>query len=267
MKSADIVIGITTYDDISNSETARAVYNILHQCDAQLTPEFINWHEPVNIPIETLETWSHYWMTDAVIRGQGAPADIKIGAIWCRRRSVRSWGMVDHASGNNGNLDSTLIMRFNQKSGIDWFSLFSQLCALLRPAHGMLHQFPPQEKKMLDYNRFDSAVVGERAFTGRVAKDGNKVFPDLRKRTWPRQFKYLPELAWANYLGPELSATYDAVAILNFAARAWPNERGVLFRITDDFGDVTEDHERFSARRLELRDCFVAGTFRRILPE
>lgn len=267
MKSADVVIGITTYDDISNSDTARAVYDILHQCDVRLTPEFINWHEPVNIPIEKLETWSHYWMTDAVIRGQGTSTDVKTGAIWRRRKTVRNWGMVHHASGNNGNFDSTLIMVFNQKRGIDWFTLFSELCALLRPAHGMLHQFPPQEIKQLDYHRFDSAVVGENAFTGRVAEDGNKVFPDLRKRTWPRQFKYLPELAWANYLGQELSATYDTAAILNRASRAWPNELGLLFRITDSFDDVTEDHERFSARRLELRDCFVAGTFRKALPK
>ena len=267
MKSTDVVIGITTYDDISKSDTAQAVYDILHQCDARLTPEFINWHEPVNIPIEKLETWSHYWMTDAVIRAQGTATDVKIGAIWRRRKSVRNWGMVDHASGNNGNLDSTLIMVFNQKSGIDWFALFSELCALLRPAHGMLHQFPPQEIKLLDYHRFDNAVVGEMAFTGRVAEDGNKVFPDLRKRTWPRQFKYLPELAWANYLGPELSATYDTASILNCASRAWPNGHGLLFRITDGFDDVTEDHEQFSARRLELRDCFVAGTFRQVLPK
>jgi hypothetical protein len=266
LTQSKIAIGITTYEDISSIETGLAVYELLLESGGKLQPQFVNWHEPVNIPVADRETWSRYWSIDAMTRIEGGATQFKIGPIWRRRTSLASTGTVHHGDRSGRDAASTFQLSARMAGSVDWLHLFRRLCTLLKPAYGMLHCFPTHEIKKLDYLSFDGPVAGEIAFTTRVASDGNLVRPDLRQRTFPRKFIYLPELSWANYFGPEWAGTYDVEGVTGRAHGAWRDEHGLLVQVSENFSDVSKNHETFNKRRDLLRSCFVPGTFRTALP-
>lgn len=267
LKQPKIAIGITTYEDISSVDIGRAVYDLLLEFGGKLQPEFVNWHEPVNIPVADPETWSRYWSIDAMTRVERGAIEFKFGPIWRRRSSLASTGSVSHGDRSERNADSTFRLYARTAGSVDWLNLFSKLCTLFKPAYGMLHCFPTQEIKKLDYQSFDGAVAGEIAFTTRVAADGNLVRPDLWRLTFPRQFIYLPELSWANYFGPEWAGTYDVEGLIRLAHAAWRDEHGLFLQVSENLSDVSKNYETFSKQRDLLRTCFVPGTFRMALPE
>ncbi|WP_123876593.1 hypothetical protein [Fuscovulum blasticum] len=266
LKHPKIAIGITTYEDISSVATGLAVYELLLELGGKLQPEFVNWHEPVNIPVADRETWSRYWSIDAMTRIEGGATELKFGPIWRRRTSLASTGSVTHGNRSGRDAASTFQLSAKMAGSVDWLQLFSKLCTILKPAYGMLHCFPPEEVKRLDYLSFNGPVAGEIAFTARIASDGNLVRPDKQRRTFPRQFTYLPELSWANYFGPEWAGTYDVEGVIGRAHRAWRDENGVLIQVSENFADVSKNHVTFNKQRDLLRSCFVPGTFRTVLP-
>ena len=203
MRKATVAIGLTAYNDMSGPEHAKYVFEILHQTDPKLCPEFVNWHDPVNVPILNESVWTEYWAQDAVFKGNGSARDVKFFGMWRRRHSIKSQGMVNHGSEQGIGNPSTLSLTFRWSAKIDRWYLFSSLCDVFTPAYGMLHLFTDAEKKRVELCSFDRPVVGEVAFVNKLSSDGNLIRIDRRKRTIPMRFSYIPELSWANYFGSE----------------------------------------------------------------
>ncbi|MEL6954803.1 MAG: hypothetical protein AAFN09_08855 [Pseudomonadota bacterium] len=262
MKNPIVAIGLTTYDDISSAEIARSVFRILQKTDARLCPEFVNWHEPINVPVNDEAVWLEYWSRDAVLRLHGSAMDTKLGGLWRRRRSVQSWGCVSHASTNGWNDDSTLSLSFRWNASIDWWHLFSSLCNILNPAYGMLHLFTDTERKLVELCNFDGPVVGEGVFTNKLSKDGNVIGVDRRKRTNPMQYCYIPELSWGNCFGVEFKGVFNPECLTKEAAFGKVDSGKTLIRITESLDDILNDHENFCAKRAYLRSLFRTGAFR-----
>lgn len=262
MKNPTVAIGLTTYDDISSPEHARSVFKILKQVDSRLCPEFVNWHEPINIPISKEAVWVDYWAQSAVLRSYGSAMDIQLGSLWRRRRSVQSWGSVNHASKQDPSYDSTMSLSFRWNAQIDWWRLFSRLCDTLNPAYGMLHLFTDTERKRVELCNFDGPVVGEGAFINKLSSDGNVVRVDRRKRTNPMQFRYLPELSWANYFGVEFESLFNPEHLTKAASFGKTEDGKTLIRISNKIEDILNDHENFCVKREKLRALFCTGVFR-----
>lgn len=263
MKQTRVAIGITTYQDISGKDHARFVYDALCQTDHRLCPEFVNWHEPINIAIENQEIWTEYWAQNATIEFEGIVSNTKFGGLWRRRKSVQNWGMVNHILPKNGEpRTSTLMMDFRWHAKIDWWQLFSELCNGFETTYGMLHLFTPEEIKPLDYQAFDGPVCGEHSFAAKPNKYGQ--YP--RTSDGSKIFSFLPELSWANYLGPKFAHLYDEEIICANAYNAKLDGQSLMFRVSQNLGDVMHEHEMFSNKRMILRKAFTKGTFRKLRP-
>lgn len=156
-------------------------------------------------------------------------------------------------------------LNFRWNSDIDWWALFARLCAITRPAHGMLHLFTPAERKLLDYQAFDGAVLGELAFTSAVAEDGNYVRPDTWASEARRRYRFLPELSWGNFLGEQFVEAFDRVELGRNTLQPASASSGALFKLTDHLSDVVDRPVEFEAMRSRARAALVAGTFRRIV--
>lgn len=270
MAVSQIAIGLTTYQDISAEDTSLAVYEALKATSEKLLPEYVNWYEPVNIPVANHEDWKTHWCTDATMRTDGASSDVRFGALWRRRHSLQGWGQAQFASRSHKAEDSSLSLHYNWSPKVDWLALFRDLCEITVPAYAMLHLFTAEE---IEANRrrggektavehFDGAVTGETCFVTSIAPDGNLRRPDSWDRAARRTFRFLPQLSWANHLGAEFDGQYDFDVIRANADSVITGEDFVAFTISKRLADVMDDYDGFAQRRRRLRAAFRDGFFR-----
>jgi len=248
MQRPTVAIGITTYRDLRGKDIALDVLRALTETNVRLLPQFVNWHEPVNVALDSNDTWIRFW---------------ELNALWRRRHSVQSGGTIWHRSDPTG--DTTLSLDFRWDRSVDWWGLFGKLCEISCPAYGMVHLFTAEERKTLDYQVFDGPVVGEFAFTCRVAADGNFVRPDSWDMAARRSYRFLPELSWGNYFGPEFGGRYDRAELGWHVLHEPVIPEAAMFRLTSEIGDVIDGPQAFGLTRSRARTAFAEGTFRRPL--
>lgn len=267
-----VAFGFTTYVDIRNSEYGEKLYEALESISRQLTPNRMNFLG-VNLKEVDLKSFSQNWYHEYPMerrehRGKGAKVLEKgvlpVGCQWSRTGPLSAKGRLGLCPSLDPLPSYTISMEFNYSPRIDWQGLFLLVVGLLRPSYGMLHLFTEDERigELFDKFSYFGPVVGEIAFTGWISSLGELRKPDSFEISKRRQYTYLPQLSWMNFLGPEFSGKYDPQAIMNNSCNYQELDFGAMFSITNSIGDVKNKKELFEECRKKLKASFVDGFFR-----
>jgi hypothetical protein len=270
-----IAIGITTYVDISGTEFGKAIYQAHEDTSNRLTPNKVE-ASVTKHDVETADDFGALWLTIkpyklVVAKGPDKgtlveKGEYHIGAEWSRTGSLAGRSRVDFRPNTNHADCDRLSIVFNYDPKIDWYGLFERLVDVCKPAYGMLHLFTELELSRSEekdrFERFDGPVVGEGSFTSWKTSEGYWRHYDKWQLAERRYYRYLPQLSWANYFGPEFDGEVDAVRRKIGADANQGNEAGRILRITDAISDVVKRPEFFDAKREELKSQFPNGFFR-----
>ena len=173
---------------------------------------------------------------------------------------------MDFASELNAADASTISIQHTWSPRVDWVELFRLLTEVFQPSYAMLHLFTEAEVAASAgrdrFDVFDGPVTGERSFTSWKSILADWRFPDHFDLAARRRYRFLPELAWANWLGPEFDGQYDKAFLQANAASPVPMARGFAFQITQDLRDIEQHPAAFSDARAKLKSAFASGFFR-----
>ncbi|MDB5433145.1 MAG: hypothetical protein JWP35_4261 [Caulobacter sp.] len=263
-----VVIGITTYIDITDPAFGAALFDAYTATSDRLAPNQVKvWS--TTTPIVTAADFGRLWLTRTPYEAREKrggeitnKSEFLIGAEWRRTGVMSGTGQVhfryDPADANSLQLEGTY------SSKIDWPELFERLIAIFSPSYAMLHLFTPTELEPHPNSRFgfNGAVFGEPHFTSWLSSNGDWRKPDSFDREARRQYRFLTELSWANYLGSEFEGQYDAGVIKSEAASARKLGNGFLFQATTKPDDVVNSPQMFRSKRDTLKKAFRPGFFR-----
>ena len=131
----------------------------------------------------------------------------------------------------------------------------------------MLHLFDGSDESeqgddfgLSDFNR---PVIGEGKFTQWVSSTGALRGPDHFRKEDRRAYRFLPDLPWAMFLGPQFNGRYDPILVQKEAFRTSQLPQGLLVQSTRQFGDLLVVGGNFDTQKSAIKRCFPGGFFRR----
>lgn len=262
-------IGITTYEDIRSRDFALALYEALVDCSPKLAPLKV---EVINnkYDIENAEDFAIHWCTQMRLVARPkygvSPSYTPIsefGANWRIKGALSGTGDV-FFGGHDPGSPSTLTLENNWVPAVSWEGLFYRLVELFKPAHANLHVFTERELELAGHGNFAfrAPIVGERAFTSWMSNLGQVRGPDPWQLAERRRYRFLPDLAWGNFLGPEFLGRLNPAQLLEGAKAAMQVNNGVLFQVTEELRDLVKQPEMFEEERANLRRAFAVDFFR-----
>lgn len=226
-------------------------------------------------PVMTREDFGRLWLTRSHFemrenRSRGEVIDqgeTLIGAHWRRTGSLSGRGYVQFRPVADNTRSNSVVIESNHRRSVEWLLLFEKLIEVLAPSYAMLHLFMGMEltnpTSHDHFTKFDGPFAGEEHFTSWKSSLGDWRRPDQWDLKARRQYRYLPELSWANFLGREFDGQYDLNLIKKSAVNAKTIGGGFVFQATKTLSDVEKFPEQFNRSRTELKQAFVPGFFRR----
>lgn len=262
-------IGITTYQDVRSPDFACSLYDALVAASPKLAPYRVDTlvdRYAVDSPADFATHWCAELRLIAQPKYGVAPSYVApsaFGANWKVKGTLSGDGEVFFGS-RDTNEPATLTLWHNYSARVNWQSLFRQLIDLSRPAHANLHVFTERELDRVGDDRFSfrAPIVGEASFTHWKSVLGDWRGPDPWDVDARRQYRFLPDLAWGNYLGVEFSGRFDRTALIDHSSNPVELDAGILFHVTDDLSDVVAPDGVFEERRAKLRSTFADGVLR-----
>lgn len=268
-----IVIGITTYRDLRDAAIGAQVYDACAEVSPRLVPArasvFQQHHAVTN-----RDEFAALWYSEArseVREGRTRTARVlergilHLGAEWRSTGALNGNGNVVFRPERDNTQPDTLAVDHAFSPKVDWYGLLRKLVQITEPAYAMLHLFNGQGGGLthsVEPDAFCGALTGEARFTSWKTPAGTWRKPDKWERAERRTYRYLPDLPWANYLGPEFSTRYDRAALREAAFDSCEMGEGVLFSSTAHLRDVLDPDTTYSGRQAVLKRAFVDGTFR-----
>jgi hypothetical protein len=262
-------IGITTYQDIRSKDFALALYQALVACSPKLTPSKVEVLYDT-YAIDNAEDFAAHWCTEIrhIVRPKYGDSPSytptsEFGANWRIKGALSGDGSV-FFGGRDPNSPSTVTLRSNWASRPSWEGLFYRLVELFKPSHANLHVFTERELELAGHGHFAfrAPIVGERAFTSWMSNLGQVRGPDPWQLAERRRYRFLPDLAWGNFLGPEFLGRFDPALLLESAKNTTAVHNGILFQVTEKLGDLVDQPAIFEKERTNLRKAFAADFFR-----
>lgn len=262
-------IGITTYEDIRSPDFGFELYEALVEGSPKLAPyrvDVISDKYDVASPQDFASRWCSERRLSVRPKYGVAPSYTPLsefGAEW-RTKGTLSGGGDVFFGGSDPNGASTLTLLHNYKAGIGWQDLFLRLVKLFKPAHANLHIFTERELELAGEGRFAfrAPIAGEASFTSWKSKIGDWRGPDPWEVAERRRYRFLPDLAWGNYLGDEFSGRFDRPLLLECSNMFAELIKGVLFHVTPKLSDVIDHPSFFERERAKIRRAFADDFFR-----
>lgn len=269
-----IAIGITTYKDIASLDFGRGVFDVYANLSAKMRPTQVKvWG--TKREIRNRDDFAALWRTEAPYelresRARSAAVlergTFNIGAEW-RTGPPIGVGEVKFRPTLDSSRTNTVTISHVYSPRVDWLQLFKALVKESEPAHAMLHLFTERENSASPagerFERFDRAFGGEEWFTSFRSPLGHWDVPDILRLEQRRNYRFLPELSWANVLGPEFSGNYDPTIIAQRAAWFQVEADRTYFGVTNSIRDVAENYDAFNLARVRLRGAFPPRSFHR----
>jgi hypothetical protein len=267
-----IGIGITTYRKLAEPEIGGAVFDAYAAASPRIVPNRIDvWSE--RHPVAGRDDFARHWLTIMGWEQQeerGGPVtargEHRVGATWRHVGAPVGEGKVTFRRELDPKDADRIEIGSAWSPRVDWLVLFRALCAICRPAHAALHLYTDREGALLDaedrQDYFERPVTGETAFTAWRTPLDTWRKPDACELEKRRDYRFLPQLFWANHLGPEFSIVADRAFLAANACHVEEGESGLLFTVTEALADVDTDFERFRYARAALRHAFAPGTLR-----
>lgn len=262
-------IGITSYKDLSDPAVASAVYRAYEETAANIAPDRVDCY-PLKFEVSSEAEFVDHWLTLNPFTVQDRRGGqiiergfYRIGAQWRRRTSLRGTGFAEFRPETDWTRNDTIEIFHDYSAKIDWQKFFASLIEATEPAFAMLHLFAsksPEEGP--SFTRMDRPVTGEHAFTSWQTPLGNWRKPDHHRLEDRRTYRFLPDLPWASFLGPQFAGQFDREQLRRDSAAFRSLEGGDYVQVTNQLSDVMEAPTQFHARQAELKQAFREGFFR-----
>jgi len=253
-----IQIEFITKHDIRSHEIATQVYQTLVDTSSKLIPEFINWHEPVNIPVQSLDTWLEHWSKPAIIKSELGNSDTDMGMLWSRRRVCRLRGEVEHRHDDQRH-GSLIAIEADWHKNIHWEDLFDKLLTILKPEYASLNIISPEEFRCRNTSKYLRAGTLSRLVSWQY--EGNWRRPDTwDKEAW-NNYRFLPNLAWKTYLSKGFEGCYDK-HILEKVCEIQPFNNGLVLKVSERLTSITDAFEAYELQRERVKLAFSDDVFK-----
>lgn len=224
-KKKYVLLSLVTHKKLTKDPYGRRTLSLFYDQYPLLAPQYANFYEPINKPINTVEEALDYWEGDPFL---------------CRRKnSIAGWGDV----GSDRIGINCIIFGYNWSLQINWFKLFQELVTVTEAYFGYVHVFTDRE--------IEPAAVGSAidCFIGGT--------PGVHLK------KGIPNLGWAHYFGEEYVKEIDVPLLQKHGFEVQKLGEGYLFHITDNLADVINDYDYFNERRKLLKSLFRPDLFQK----
>lgn len=263
-------IGITTYKDVSDPQVGAAIFDAYSANLPSIAPVKVSVRSQ-RFPIASRADFQQHWLTlipfEVHERKGGARLETgmhRIGPQW--RAKTGGGGSATFRPEMQYDRDDCIVIDHQWAPKGLWLNFFTELVQLCEPSYAMLHLFEAAEVTPLQgpdgIATFDGPFAGEHHFTMWRAESGHWYRPDPWQAAERRQYRFLPQLSWANFLGTEFGGRYDVAAVQNDAASFHSVGEGALFTVTEKLDDIIRQPSHFEERRNALRASFEPGFFR-----
>lgn len=262
-------IGVTTYEDIRSPSFGLAIYDALIASSLKLAPYRIDVIGE-KFEVGSAQDFASHWCSQRrlVISPKYGIAPsyhqpMEFGADWRTKGALSGTGRVFFA-GRDSNGASTLTLQHNYVTNVDWRGLFLRVIDLIKPAHANLHIFTERELELAGEGRFAfrAPIAGEPFFTAWKSSLGDWRVPDSWDVAERRRYRFLPCLAWGNYLGAEFSGRFNQKRLLERSIMPVRIGNGILFHVTENLKDVIDQPGYFECEREKLYSAFADDFFR-----
>jgi hypothetical protein len=272
MAKNKIALGFTTYKDIRDSKYGLEVYRALDSVSDRLTPNKFK-SAGVKPLIENEKEFSKYWYYEnsyetrenrnknSKILDKGI---IPMGGEWVKTGSMAGKGCLGLRIWKDETLHSyTVSLEYNYSPKIDWFELFSKLVAIIQPSYGMMHLFTEEERlgDLYKLPNFRNPVIREETFTSFITATGAIRSPDSFRIEERRKYIHLPQLSWANYLGPEFEGQYKMDKTQELAFFSKEIDNSLLFTVSENIRDIEKNYGEFCNKRDLIKSTFTKDFF------
>lgn len=267
-----VALGITTYKDLRSAKVGALVYEALAEASPKLAPTRAGLWQQRHV-VGNRDEFAAHWHTELVHevrehRGRTAPVlergTSHAGARWRTTGALNGGGAVSYRPDADNTRPDVLHIDHAFSPRVDWYELLRRLVEITSPAYAMVHVFNVQGSSCdasVDPTVFCGALTGEDRFISWKTAAGTWRKPDKWERAERRRYRFLPDLPWASYLGPEFSGSVDRARLREAAFDSCDVEEGVLFRTSSQLQDVLAPEAEFSARQSRLKRAFADGTF------
>ncbi len=273
-----IVLGITSYKDLTGPTMAEAVYDSLARASEKLLPDKITMYSD-KLMSPNRQDFISNWLTEIPFkihagRTKRTPVmssgGFRIGIEWSRRSSLRGGGRLQARPETDPCGPDVIEIDYAFSKNVDWSTLFEDLVAATEPSYAMAHVFEAKSradsslrlgKDQLEY--FEGAIAGEGWFTAWKTPAGDWRGPDSFRIAERRQYRHLPDLPWLNHFGPEFDGQFDDAALKSAAFESHQLKSGLTVQLSRDSKDIADHPEAFRKIQRSAKACFVEGFFRR----
>ncbi len=264
-----VAIGITTYHDIYAADYGEAVYRAYRAHLPSLLPTTAKiWGK--KSAVENDVDFARFWRTEAPYkkvgnRGRGpvlSRGTFQIGAEWSR--PGLGGGEVSFRPEDDHARENTITFRHPFRERGDWLAFFRALVDIFNPSYAMMHLFVEDEiRRESDWigDIFDGPVIGEATFASEALATGIRCRPDSFDHGKRRNYRHLPELAWANHFGQEFTDAFAPDKVGEEFAQWEKMADGYLGLVTPRLMDIKTDRVTFLERRRQTRRAFPGGFF------
>lgn len=271
-------IGITTYEDISSPRFAAIIYDAYLATSPKIVPTRVDvWskkHEVID-----RDAFSAHWLTEMdyrVMENRSRSSAVLekgqflVGAKWRTTGRLPGQGEVTFRPRLDSSRSNKVVINHKFHAAINWAGLFERLVEAMQPAYAMLHVFSQEEPHQVELDgveldrveTFDRPFAGEDYFTNWKTSLGMWRKPDRWQFEERRRYRFLPNLSWSNFLGPEFDGQYDLAELSSRAEFVRPSGRGILLQVTGALSDVVDRREWFREKQSSVRGAFAPGFFR-----
>jgi hypothetical protein len=220
-----VLLSLVTRTKLTKEPYGRRILSLFYNHYPLLAPQYANFYEPINKPINTIDEALGYWEDEEFL---------------CRRKNsiVGSWYITEDIS-----RIGWMTFEYNWSPQVDWFKLFNELVSITEAYFGYVHVFTNNEI--------------EPAGAGSAIGCFISGTPSVHLK------KGIPNLGWGHYFGEEYVKEIDVPLLQKHGFDVQKFGEGYLFHITDNLSDVIDDYERFNERRKLLKSLFRPDLFQK----
>ncbi|MBA3814656.1 MAG: hypothetical protein H0X26_09310 [Alphaproteobacteria bacterium] len=224
-KKKYVLISLVTRKKMNQEPYGRKILSLFYDHYSELAPQYANFYEPINKPVNTVEGALAFWEDEMFL---------------CRRRNlVAGWWHVSEDISKVGRIK----FEYDWNKKVDWFKLFYDLVMISEAYFGYVHVFTERE--------IEPAAIGSSISAFQMGAAGFHLK------------KGIPQLGWAHYFGEEYVKEIDVPLLQKHGFDVQKFGEGYVFHITDKLSDVIDNYEHFDERRKLLKSLFRPTLFQK----
>ncbi|MBY0273449.1 MAG: hypothetical protein K2X02_08630 [Alphaproteobacteria bacterium] len=224
-KKKYVLLSLVTRQKLMKEPYGRKILALFYDQYPLLAPQYANFYEPINKPINNVDEALQYWEGDPFL---------------CRRKnSIVGWGNI----GSDRIGVNCIEFEYNWNTKIDWFKLFKELVAITEAYFGYVHVFTEKEIE--------------------PAGAGSAISCFLNGTPGVHLKKGIPNLGWGHYFGEEYVKEVDVPLLQKHGFDVQKLGEGYVFHITENLSDVIKKYDEFDERRKLLKSLFRPDLFQK----